>query len=146
MKPPWMTVAEREIGIAEISGLKNNNRIVEYHSVTTLKATDDETPWCASFVSWCLERSGYKSTKSASARSYMTYGLTLQKPVYGCIVVLKRGLSQTSGHVGFFIGELERHYVILGGNQSNSVSVETFLKHNLLCYTMPGPVDLRGKT
>jgi uncharacterized protein (TIGR02594 family) len=139
MKPAWLKIAENEIGVAEILGEKDNPRIIEYHSVTTLKATDDETAWCSSFVSWCLERSGVTSTKSAAARSYMAWGKRLDKPYYGCIVVLKRGLSQTSGHVGFFIAETERHLIVLGGNQSNSVTVQAFLKHNLLCYT--GPAD-----
>lgn len=47
-------VAKTQLGQKEISGSKDNPKIVEYHDATTLKATDDETPWCASFVNWCL--------------------------------------------------------------------------------------------
>ena len=46
-------VALTQKNITEISGDKDNQKIVEYHQATTLKAQDDETPWCSSFVNWC---------------------------------------------------------------------------------------------
>ena len=34
---------------------QRNRRIIEYHSTTTLRATDDETPRCSSFVKWVMK-------------------------------------------------------------------------------------------
>jgi uncharacterized protein (TIGR02594 family) len=132
---PWLPVAMKELNTSEVSGDKDNPRIVEYHSATTLKATDDETPWCSSFVSWCLEQSGYKSTKNAWARSYLSFGKKIDKPVNGCIVVFSRGSS--SGHVAFFVGETSSTIKVLGGNQGNKVSIAEYPKSRLLGYRMP---------
>jgi hypothetical protein len=43
--PAYFDVALREIGQAEINGPDHNQRIIEYHEQTSLKASDDETPW-----------------------------------------------------------------------------------------------------
>jgi uncharacterized protein (TIGR02594 family) len=120
---PWLDLARGELGQKEVQG-GENPRIVEYHSVTTLKATEDEVPWCSAFVSWCLEKAWYKSTHSAWARSYESYGQRLADPRDGCIVVFDWGNG--SGHVGFVVGWTNTTVSVLGGNQSNSVCIATF--------------------
>lgn len=132
--PPWLKIARAELGQKEFMP-GDNPRIVEYHSVTALKASDDETPWCSSFVSWCLEKSGILSTRNAWARSYLSWGDKLDKPRLGCIVVFSRGT--TSGHVGFFLGETVDSIKLLGGNQSNAVTISFYSKVNLLGYRWP---------
>lgn len=52
-------IARLEIGTKEMSGLAHEKRILEYHQATTLKAQADETPWCASFINWCLIMAGF---------------------------------------------------------------------------------------
>ena len=132
---PWMQVAQKEIGQSEIAGVKNNTRILEYHAATSLNATTDEVPWCSSFVSWCLEKTGVSSAKSAWARSYLNWGKKIEKPHYGCIAVFKRGKS--SGHVAFFVEENALSITVLGGNQGNKVCKANYLKSDLLGYRMP---------
>lgn len=131
---PWMNVAEAEKGVSEVAGSKHNPRIVEYHQSTTLKAHDDETAWCASFVCWVLERAGYKSTKSAWARDYLKYGLE-SSPQYGCIVIFTRGTD--SGHVGFYVKSDAEYIYVLGGNQNNQVNVSKYPKSRVLGYRWP---------
>jgi uncharacterized protein (TIGR02594 family) len=126
---PWIDVALKEMGTKEKVG-GENPRIIEYHSATTLKAKEDEVPWCSAFVSWCLEKSGTKSTKNAWARSYLGWGVKLDKPKFGCVLVFSRG--KQSGHVGFYVGENLLFYKVLGGNQNNSVSVASYPKFKLL--------------
>ena len=53
MKPKWLEIALKEVGVSEIKG-GENKRILEYHASTTLKAKEDEIPWCSSFVNWCM--------------------------------------------------------------------------------------------
>lgn len=133
VKTPWMEIAEGEIGQKEIAGDKDNPRIVEYHSVTTLKAKDDETSWCASFTSWCLEKAGYKSTRSAWARDYLKYGSKLEKPEKGCIMVFERGSAGGTSHVGFWTGkENTTGYEILSGNQDDQVKYKYYPKNAFL--------------
>ncbi len=132
----WLDIAMKEQGQKEVKGKNFNPRIVEYHSVTTLKATSDEVPWCSSFVSWCLEKAGVKSTRSAAAKSYETWGDPLEKPIEGCIVVLTRG-NGDERHVGFFVGENSTMITLLGGNQADKVGVDWFLKTRVLAYRWP---------
>lgn len=131
---PWLRIAETELNQSEIVGSKHNPRIVEYHSATTLKAKDDETAWCASFVCWVLEKAGYKSTDSAWARDYLNYGQKCD-PQYGCVVVFSRGSS--SGHVGFYVKSEGDYIHVLGGNQSNQVNVSKYPKSRVLGYRWP---------
>jgi len=132
LKPTWMSIAEGEIGTREHPGAANNIRVMEYHSATSGGEKPDSVPWCASFVCWCFEKAGMRHTRSKSARSYLTWGIPLDKPQMGCVVVLKRG-TPPSGHVGFWAGP-ER---ILGGNQSNAVSVKDYDESDVLSYRWP---------
>lgn len=132
--PNWLDIARGEIGTLEKS-VGENKRIIEYHMVTTLKASTDEVPWCSSFVCWCLEKAGVESTRSAWARSFLNWGAKLDKPRSGCIVVFTRGTN--SGHVGFYIGETKTTIKVLGGNQSNAVNISVYSKDRLLGYRWP---------
>ncbi len=135
---PWMDIAMKELGQREVSGSKANPRIVEYLTSTSLDRDyreTDETPWCAAFVTWVLKQAKMRNTKSAWARSYLKSGNELDKPQYGCIVVLERG--QTSGHVGFFVEESEKYVKLLGGNQGNKVSLADYPKTRVLSYRWP---------
>lgn len=64
LEVPFLVTALQEYGQHEIAGIKNNPRIIEYADKTSLHAKDDETAWCSSFVTWCLETSGYNSIHS----------------------------------------------------------------------------------
>jgi len=138
--PPWVEVAESFIGIKEISGKQHNPQIVAFHKMTTLRASDDETPWCSSFVNYCINASGLEGTGKANARSWLSWGDKLINPAYGCVVVLSRGSSPTSGHVGFYIGpdpKNKANFMMLGGNQGDSVSIAQFKKSAVLGYRWP---------
>jgi uncharacterized protein (TIGR02594 family) len=137
--PLWLEIAAKELGQKEILGrARNNQRIVEYHSVTTLKATEDEVPWCSSYVSWVLEQAGIESTKSAAAMSYASYGARCN-PTLGAIAVI-RFENQGSGsgaHVGFLWYTDKDKLIILGGNQNNEVNLTSFRRDRLISYRWP---------
>jgi uncharacterized protein (TIGR02594 family) len=124
-------IAYKEKGVSEIVGAKDNPRIVEYHKATTLPPgyLHDEVPWCASFVSWCLEQAGLKSTNDASAISYAKYGTKLDVPTKGCICVFSR---EGGNHVAFFDHQIGNDIYVLGGNQSNMVCIKAEPKSRLL--------------
>ncbi|MDH5446247.1 MAG: TIGR02594 family protein [Gammaproteobacteria bacterium] len=144
---PWMKVAVAELGVHEDSlPGQHNKRIVEYHKTTTLKASDDETPWCSSFVNWVINQSGYKGTNSAAAKSWEKWGVSVTVPVNGSIVVIKKktGSDQSTGsssgyHVGFYISKTDKLIRILGGNQSNQVRYSNFRlsSYEVLAYRKP---------
>ena len=133
MVPPWYAIADGEIGVSEVRG-GENRRIVEYHSSTSLKASTDEVPWCASFVNWCLQRAGIKGTGSAAALSFMGYG-TPSEPRLGAIVVLSR--SPGLGHVGFWAGERTTEVRLLSGNHKDAVGMGYYPKSRILAIRWP---------
>lgn len=135
----WFAIAMREMetGVDEVAGPDHNPRIVEYHQSTSLKATDDETPWCSSFVNWCMDQAGEEKTNSAMARSWLKWGEDLAEPRKGCVVVFSRGNVPTSGHVGFYVDEINGRILLLGGNQSNQININSYPKSKLLGYRWP---------
>jgi len=140
-KPMWFELARDEIGVKEAIGPLNNPRIVEYHRATSLHATKDSVPWCASFVSSMLESCKINSTRSARARSYEHWGVELDEPRLGCIVVFYRGSKRSGkGHVGFYAGERGGKILVLGGNQGDAVNVSPYSKKRLLSYRWPNMI------
>ncbi|HEV2826734.1 MAG TPA: TIGR02594 family protein [Pyrinomonadaceae bacterium] len=135
--PPWLTTAEGEMGIKEAPGTADNPRIIEYAATTSLGAKDDAVAWCSAFVNWCMKQNDMPRTKSAAARSWLSWGTPLSEPRKGCVVVLKRGSNPAQGHVGFYVGDGAGSIRVLGGNQSDQVKVSVFPNTMLLGYRWP---------
>ena len=120
---------EFRLGVKEFKETgKDNPNIVKYHSVTSLKATDDETPWCASFLCWLLQEAGLPHPASASSQSFLDWGeeVPLKYAKKGDIVVFK-WRKRRGGHVGL-LANLDKNggIRVLGGNQSDSISTAYF--------------------
>ena len=135
--PAWLKTAENELGIKEAPGNADNPRILEYAAATGLGARDDAVAWCSSFVNWCMKQNDIPRTNSAAARSWLSWGVPLDEPRNGCVVVLKRGSNPAQGHVGFYVGDGASSIRVLGGNQSDQVKVSTYPKPMLLGYRWP---------
>ncbi|WP_028886308.1 TIGR02594 family protein [Teredinibacter turnerae] len=132
----WYDIAVAEIGVKELLGIeKNNQRIIEYHSTTTLGAKTDEIPWCSSFVNWVMRQAGFEGTNNALAKSWLDWGSVVTTPQKGDVVVIKRKnatndarTGSSSGyHVGFYVTSSNVVISLLGGNQSNSVKKSNFM-------------------
>jgi uncharacterized protein (TIGR02594 family) len=144
-KPDWISAAEKELGEKEIAGDKHNSRILQYHATTSLKAKADETAWCAAFVNWVLEESGYDGKKSASSHAWKTWGDGLSKPAVGAVAFIDWGKvfpnkpkKQGKGHVGFVVGRTaDNRIVLLGGNQGNEVKYAGFMESHIHAYRVP---------
>ena len=134
----WYSIAWKELGTKEFVGIADNPRVVEYHSTTTLRATDDEVPWCSSFVNWCMSKAGYTPTRSAAARSWLRWGQEIVEPVEGCIAVLTR---TGGGHVGFVVRVEPGLVHLLGGNQDDAVNVKVYPASRVISYRMPASLN-----
>jgi len=148
---PWIKVAMKELGIARWAK-GNNPRIVEYlHSVDLPEnlANDQWTPWCASFVEWCLDQCSMRGTKNAMARSYLKFGVKLEKPIPGCILIFYRGdRNGEEGHTGFYMGtDAKGNIMVLGGNEGNGVRIARYPAEHLLGCVWPkeAPIVLQSK-
>lgn len=125
-----------EFGVTAKEGAAHNKRIIEYFAVSNAKyVNDDETPWCAAFVNWCLAQGGHVGTKRLNARSFLDYGEKVEEPKLGDIVILwRKSKLGVLGHVGFYVGETTTGIKIYGGNQDNAVNIKVFPKDRLLGY------------
>lgn len=91
--------------------------------------------WCAAFVNAVLAESGLPgSDKYAEhpllARSFLSWGEEVDNPETGDIVVFRRGNASWKGHVGFYVTSTyyqgQEYYLVLGGNQDNSVNFSAY--------------------
>lgn len=136
VEPLWLEHARKQIGVTEIKGPHHNQSILEYwKQIKRGGIKDDETPWCAALLGACLEIVGIKSSRFESAKSYLTWGIGISKPLYGCVVVFGR---EGGGHVGFVVGKDEQgNLLVLGGNQADTVSIKAFPTSRVLAYRYP---------
>jgi uncharacterized protein (TIGR02594 family) len=142
-RPPWIPTAEAEIGVKEVKGSEHNERVVEYHSTTTLQATTDETPWCSSFVNWVMKQAGHKGTNSARAIDWAKWGRKLDRPAYGAIAVFRwNPPPDKKGHVGFVVGRKGSRIELLGGNQGNEVKVQNYGTSKIIAYVVPSDYEV----
>ena len=124
MQDPTATAVEY-LGLNEY---QNRNQIKELTGVDPVR-----TEWCAAFVNAILEMDGIPGSESVSenplmARSFLSWGSPInpQDIQKGDLVIFPRGNSSWKGHVGFFIQEYNGQWIILGGNQDNTVSYKLF--------------------
>ena len=139
--PEWIRLAAGEIGVKEIHGPKHNPRVLEYMHATKWGkwVKDDETPWCAGFVGWCMVNAGYGDAipdYSLGAKSWLKFGKSAHKPVFGAIAVKSR---KGGGHVGFVVGRNKKRgtLYILGGNQSDAVCVKEYPERVWIDFRIP---------
>jgi uncharacterized protein (TIGR02594 family) len=147
-KPRWYEIAEGEEGETTNPDLDiDNPRIVEYFTATDFWNKDDDEAWCSAFANWCMAQAGINGTHSARARDWheKNWGVKLDEPQEGCLVVMKRPnkpIDPNKGHVGFFAGEQDEDTnLVLGGNQGwpGSVNISDFAKDIVLSYRWPSP-------
>lgn len=126
---PWMNEAARHIGLREIPGKRHNSTIVRWNRDLGAWWTDDETPWCGTFVAHCLRSAGHPLPKYwMRAKAYFEWGVPCS-PRVGAIAVFGR---KGGGHVGFIVGENANSLYILGGNQRNQVNISPIAKNRLV--------------
>ena len=120
--------AEEYLGLHE---RQNRQQLKELLDVDPVR-----TEWCAAFVNAILELEGIPNNDEhkypLTARAFLDWGNPINpqdiKP--GDIVVFPRGNQGWQGHVGFYVTTVDtnkgQRWVILGGNQSNSVRYDLY--------------------
>lgn len=136
---PWIAKARALIGTTEIKGSKHNPTIIGMAKDIGINwIVTDETPWCAVFVGHILKQSGLAYQATALARNYSksVKALDKTKPCYGAVAVFWRGTPKgQDGHIGFVVGldkNIKGNWLILGGNQGDSVSIISLSPARLL--------------
>lgn len=141
-EPVWLTLARTDIGTLEKKGKGSNPKVLDYYKdAGHPEVKDDEVSWCAAFVGAILKRSQIKPSGSLLARSYQDWGVPLKLPALGCIAVKRRqGGEAWQGHVGFCVAANPSYVWLLGGNQSDSVSIAAFPRWQFTAWRWPSGV------
>jgi uncharacterized protein (TIGR02594 family) len=129
--PKILVEAVKHIGVKEIVGSKHNPVILEWAKSLKLRSiyTNDEIPWCGLFVAYCAHAQGLQVVQRPLwALNWAKYGNRVEVPMLGDVLTFKRN---GGGHVGIYVGEDDKYYHVLGGNQNNSVSVTRIAKSRL---------------
>ena len=130
--PKVIAEALQLYGTLEKIGPASNPVILEWASEVGLSKTytGDDIPWCGLFVATVVNRAGYEVVdKPLWARSWLDYGINAQVPSLGDVLVFSR---DGGGHVAFYVAEDAMCYHVMGGNQSDSVSITRVNKTRLL--------------
>ncbi|MBP1844779.1 uncharacterized protein (TIGR02594 family) [Rhizobium petrolearium] len=140
-EPVWMREACRFMGLREIVGPKSNSTIMSWAKklggwIASFYA-DDDIPWCGLFIGNIIATTLPRELlpkNPLGALEWGKFGKRLDAPVRGAIMTFVR---PGGGHVGLYVGEDRTHYHILGGNQSNSVSITRIEKNRMAAVRWP---------
>jgi uncharacterized protein (TIGR02594 family) len=133
--PAHLRAAFGDLGLKEIPGKGHHPRIVSMFAKSgNPQVVDDETAWCSAAIGAWLAESGNKGTGSLAARSYLQWGTPTDQPKRGDIAVFKRGKPSWQGHVGIYLGRDKGRVTVIGGNQSNAVTVASYPEADLIAY------------
>lgn len=135
VSPPWYTEALRKVGLHEVS---NNAELKRYLKSDGATLGDPaKLPWCGDFVETVIALTLPDEPMVVNpywARNWLKFGVSVNEPVLGAVCVFERG---SGGHVGFVAGHDKSYLHVLGGNQSNRVSIARLAKSRLLGLRMP---------
>ena len=153
-KAPWIKIAQEQC--EKYKGKKEGNeplysQIKNVYFVIAKHEKKDPTKeaWCAAFISYCINKAGFKNSSYPSVAGY-DWGVAPRKglprrgwfegektkPFVGAIGVFKwhNGYS----HVAILIGKTPKGaHVFLGGNQNNEINVTAYSEKRIDYYMKP---------
>jgi uncharacterized protein (TIGR02594 family) len=125
------------LGTVETPGAKNNPIIMEWAKEVGLAKSysADSVPWCGLFAAVVAKRAGKDPVENPLwARNWSQFGTLSTTPGLGDILVFIR---DGGGHVGFYIAEDSTAYYVLGGNQSDAVTITRIAKARCVAARRP---------
>lgn len=139
--PKTITEGLYLIGVHEVVGRGSNKTIIAWRDqlnqagVKIVGYSDDDIPWCGLFAAIVAHRAGKTVPDSPLwARNWTHFGDGVNQPFLGDVLVFSRG---GAGHVGFYVAEDATAYHVLGGNQSNRVSITRIAKDRCIAVRRP---------
>ena len=102
-----ITIAQQEIGHGEIGGNNKGYYVRQYLN------GQENLPWCAGFISYCLKKSGYDLPYLLRAKSYLKYGRRVNIPQTGDLIVFSR---KGGGHIEIISKVNKDNIWTIGGN------------------------------
>lgn len=142
--PKMLVEALLHFGTLEHKGTGNNPSILKWAKEVGGKIDDvykaDSIPWCGLFMAVVAKRSGYTLPKDPLwALNWGTFGKKETTAMLGDVLtfIRKTATGATAGHVALYVGEDVDAYHILGGNQSDAVTITRIAKSRLYAIRRP---------
>ncbi|KIC39351.1 NlpC/P60 family protein [Leisingera sp. ANG-M7] len=142
---PWMQEAAKIRGLHE---QRDTARLRRWFDKSVSWIDPRDVPWCGAFVATAHRLADPHIAlpeNPLGARNWRDWGKSTD-PVHGATLVFWRVSPHSwQGHVGFYHGEDATHFHVLGGNQSNAVTVSRMAKERLLSSRWPDGVPVTGR-
>jgi uncharacterized protein (TIGR02594 family) len=124
-KAPKMIVeGVKLLGVSEVMGTLDDPTIMSWADELGLRSIyiHDATPWCGLYLGVVAKRAGKKLPPDPLwALNWANFGNPVPDvPSLGDVLTFRR---TGGGHVALYVGEDDTHFHILGGNQSDKVSI-----------------------
>lgn len=144
-RAPWMDIALGEAMHAKgtpenvFPMLEQSYKYIRFSKgkagITTAPNDSIFGSWCAAYVCWTLNKSGFKiHTNGRMASQSFRYNKDIlyrkiDKPIFGAIVLYTKVNQSSHGHIGYLFGITRTgKYIILGGNQNNRLNFTAYPK------------------
>jgi hypothetical protein len=142
--PNTIKIALDFYGVQEVDGSGSNKTILSWRDELNASGcniegySSDSVPWCGLFCAYVTyKRRGNIGEVVKSplwARSWASYGKPVGVAGLGDILVFSRN---GGGHVGFYVAEDAECYHVLGGNQSDAVTITRIAKSRCIAVRRP---------
>ena len=141
---PWIAEAKTALGRNEA---RDRSWLMDWLKRDGRSLGDPgKNPWCGDCVETCIRMAlpnepllGALGANPYWARNWLIFGQAAQ-PITGAVLIFERG---SGGHVGFAVGQNDTSFYVLGGNQSDAVTVARIAKSRLLGARWPATVPVR---
>ena len=136
--PRIVEAARRLYGTIETPGPADNPVILDWAREAGLSKaySSDAVPWCGLFMAVVAKRAGKPIVEGPLwARNWTKFGKPADRAQLGDILVFRR--AQGSGHVGLYVGEDYGAYHVLGGNQSDGVTITRIARDRCIAVRRP---------
>lgn len=151
--PAHMKIAYSLIGTKEYAGTKDNPVILQWAKDLGLEKVykADQTPWCGLFFAYVMMKANRRvdlNTKDPydylRALKYQSMPNVTVVPkgeeAFGDILIFQR---PEGGHIGFYNGQTNDTFNVLGGNQGDSVSLVNIAKSRLVKCLRPNYISFK---
>lgn len=134
-EPLWLRIARDDLGQAETTGPNDSPRIRKMLGRLGLTWLAGQ-PWCGIAVADWMSTADIEPAKNSfRAKAWLDWGIPLDAPTVGAVVVFER---KGGGHVGLVVGRDEKgRLLVLGGNQGDKVCISPFDMTRVLGYRWP---------
>lgn len=132
--PKMIVEALKFYGTKEVPGKSANNKVImdwakEIGGKVEKLYTADAVPWCGLFMAVIAKRTGRKlPVDPLWALHWGTFGVASPEPMLGDVLTFIR---PGGGHVALYVGEDKDCYHVIGGNQSDAVTITRIEKKRL---------------